>query len=156
MLVISWASLPSTATGKKYSMRVAASAPPPSSSAAARAPIPIVLFIRNPLLSFDAGEHEAVDELPLEGEERHDQRRRDEKRPGSDEPPFVPTLRPGGEAREPDRQGAPLGRVDHHQRPQELVPVRGDRDDGEGDEAGLRQRQEHMAEKLPEPGAVDE
>ena len=47
------------------------------------------------------------------------------------------------------------GLVQHHQRPQEFVPVRHQRDQREGDQAGLGHRQQHVPQDLPPVRAVD-
>src|SRR5258708_33490616 len=125
MFVISRASLPSTGTGKKNSIFVAAAAGS-ASSARARA-VAIIAIIRVmvfPSSAFDPGKHEAVDELPLEREERRQERQRDEQGAGGEQSPFLAALGARGEARETDRQRAFLRRIDDHQPPQELVPIR--------------------------------
>src|SRR5476651_347811 len=100
MSVISRASLPSTGTGKKNSTLVAAAAgcAITATASAAIAVQPTSRAMVFPSSAFDAGKHEAVDELPLEGEECGDQRRRDEQRPGGEQPPFLAAFGPPGEA----------------------------------------------------------
>src|SRR5579871_1933610 len=138
MLVISLASWPSTGVGKKNSMRVAASAdvpiqPTPSATTASCKSRFISMAIPSPpgVLALDAGKHEAVDELTLERDERDQERQRDQQGAGRDQAPLLSCLGARREARETDRERAGLGRAGHHQGPQELVPVRGHRDDRE-------------------------
>src|SRR5258708_33410678 len=109
-----------------------------------------------PSSSLDPREHEAVDELPLEREKGRQERQRHQKRSGGEQTPFLPTLGARGEARKADGERAPLRRIDDHQRPQELVPMGGDRDDREGDEAGPGERQEDVPQHLPPARALDQ
>src|SRR5215472_17629294 len=104
---------------------------------------------------FDARHDEAVDELPLEGEEAREERQAHDECAGRDQAPFGIALAAAHEARETERERPMARGIDHHQGPQELVPVRDHADDPERDECRLRQRQQHIAEDLQERAAVD-
>src|SRR5580704_16334134 len=121
-VAMSRASCPSTGTGKNRSTSVSARAPPPiearpAASAAVRRYFRQAKVIAEILPLFETRSHEAVDEAALEQQEPDEQRRHDEERAGRGHPPGLGTLGAEREHGKPDRERAPVRRVDHHQRP---------------------------------------
>src|SRR5580658_5572728 len=146
---ISFASAPSTGTGKKKSILSAAAATVVAMAVTVAASAIDLKSLMLALL-FDAGEQEGTDELALEQREGDEERSRDEQRRRRDEAPIGCLLGRANEGGEADGQHHLAGTVGDHQRPEKLVPMRGHGDDREGDEAGPRQGHEHEPDHLGE------
>ena len=76
------------------------------------------------------------------------------KRAGGDRAPGLGAFRRGGEDRKPDGERPLVRRIDHHQRPEEVVPVAGHGDDGKGGKARQRRAAHRCggcAEDTPAP-----
>src|SRR5262249_8325803 len=131
-VAMSRASWPSTGTGKNRSMSVALALPavskPTANAPARRYFVQAKVIVETPPL-FQARGHEAVDETALEQQEADDERRHHEERAGRGHAPRLGALGAEREHGQTDGERPPVRRVDHHQRPQELVPMGGHRDD---------------------------
>ena len=142
---ISVASLPCTGTGKKKSMSVAAlrrcGVTGQRERKAGGGGVQQTHAVDS--LYFIPDNVKLATKRRWNSDEHHQQRCGDEERAGGDDAPLGAGLRARGERRQPDRQHLGGWRRGGHQRPEELVPVRGDGDDGEGGQAGPRQRQQH-------------
>src|ERR1035441_10293748 len=80
-------------------------------------------------LSTNAGAHERLDELALEQKEAYEQRRRGHERRGRDDRP-VDALVARREHLQADGERPRLDRVGDDERPQEIIPVVAERDQG--------------------------
>ncbi|EMH91688.1 hypothetical protein MTE1_4674 [Klebsiella pneumoniae JHCK1] len=103
---------------------------------------------------FDPGEAEAPQELFLKKDERQHQRQADHQRPGADGAPLAAGFGAHGEGDQPDGQHLLIGIVEHHQRPQVLVPVVGNADGGEGQHRRPGHRQQYAEQHLPPAAAL--
>src|ERR1051326_2281422 len=103
--------------------------------------------------AFDAAGGEAADDLALDDHredqhgQRHQQGRRGERAPGD--------LLEGEHVVDRDRQGPGLAARQHHAE-DEIVPGEDESEDRRHHDAGPRERQSDVPERLPERGAVDQ
>lgn len=103
---------------------------------------------------FDPGEAEASQELFLEEDKRQHQRQADHQRAGADDAPLTAGFGAHGERDQPHGQHLFVRVVQHHQRPQILVPVVGNADGGEGQHRRPGHRQQHAEQHLPPATAL--
>jgi uncharacterized membrane protein YdjX (TVP38/TMEM64 family) len=100
------------------------------------------LFVVTLLLLLYARLHERLHELPLEKQERHQQRGNRHDRAGADHRPVDARLG-GAEDGEADREGPRVHRIGDDQRPEEVVPVVAHRDQAVGEVGGPGERHVH-------------
>src|SRR6266850_277451 len=111
-------------------------------------------FFMSGSLPLQPAEPHALDDAAVGHEEDHQQRQRAERGAGHD---GAVGLRAVGAAEQGQRhrQREHVGLVHRDQRPQEVVPRRAEREDGQRAEHRLRERQHDAQEDLPGAGAVD-
>src|SRR5438876_3579065 len=142
-----------TLTGAGSGLRTSAWAKAVATKASVRRPTRVVRFMAGSL-PLDAAQPHALDDPAVGDQEDHQQRQRAQRGAGHDGPV---RFRAVGAAQQGQRDGERehVGLVHGDQRPQEVVPGRAEREDGECPENRLRERQHDAQEDVPRAGAVD-